>query len=77
MTTVDVLLPLAAVAAAFTATYFFCMRPMRRGHCAMGQAPQQQNQQAQHLEHELCAAREELANLRRQRADSSSTAHSS
>lgn len=78
MSTVDVLLPLAAVVAAFTATYFFCMRPMRRGgHCSMSPVSQQQNQQAQRLEHDLRVAREELADLKRQRAESTGTVHSS
>ena len=29
------LFPLAILAASLSATYFFCLRPMRRGHCAM------------------------------------------
>ncbi|WP_155853829.1 hypothetical protein [Arthrobacter sp. H5] len=30
-------LPVAVFLASLTATYFFCLRPMRRGNCAMGQ----------------------------------------
>ncbi|GAA1439367.1 hypothetical protein [Nocardiopsis tropica] len=73
----ETLLPLAAVAVAFTATYFFCIRPMRRGHCAMGRAPQQEGERLQDLEHELRAAREEVQELRRQQARSAGAAGTS
>ncbi|MGW8437908.1 hypothetical protein ACWGKS_22405 [Nocardiopsis sp. NPDC055879] len=73
----ETLLPLAAVAVAFTATYFFCMRPMRRGQCAMGRAPQQESERLQGMEQQLRAAREELQELRRQQARSTGAADNS
>lgn len=73
----DALLPLAAVAVASTATYFCCIRPMRRGHCAMGRTPPRQGEREQRLEDELRAAREELAQLECQQARSTGTVHSS
>lgn len=30
-------LPVTVLLTSLSATYFFCLRPMRRGHCAMGQ----------------------------------------
>ncbi|ASU81833.1 hypothetical protein CDO52_02665 [Nocardiopsis gilva YIM 90087] len=73
---VEVLLPLAAVVVAFTATYFCCIRPMRRGTCAMGGAPQHMDERAERLEQELRAAREELAELKQHQAHSTDTAPS-
>lgn len=34
-------LPVAVLVASLSATYFFCLRPMQRGNCAMG--PQARN----------------------------------
>ncbi|GAA3763254.1 hypothetical protein HDA32_004623 [Spinactinospora alkalitolerans] len=64
----EFLLPLAAVAGAFTLTYFCCMRPMRRGHgCGMkrttGSAPAASGR-SERLDEQIHAAREELRKLK-------------
>lgn len=56
-------LPLAVFIAAVVLTYFFCIRPMRRGDCAMG-ARQGDDQTARELE----LARTQLELLRLQQA---------
>lgn len=54
-------IPLAILVASLSATYFFCLRPMRRGHCAM--APRARTAGA-HVASSAHAA--ELAQLREQ-----------
>lgn len=54
-------LPVAILLASLSATYFFCLRPMRRGHCAMN--PQARNAGSQHVP---SAQATELAQLRGQ-----------
>lgn len=55
-------LPAGAAVAAVALTYFFCLRPMRRGHCA-GNQPSQSSK-AQELDQALDRAHHELARLR-------------
>jgi hypothetical protein len=50
-------LPASVAAAALAFTYLFCVRPMRRGHCATGSSAPQDRA----LDSELAQARVELA----------------
>lgn len=55
----------ALPAAAITATYLFCIRPMRRGECGMaGQSPAQRTAR----DSELADLRREVARLREEQA---------
>jgi hypothetical protein len=51
-------LPASVAAAAFTLTYLFCVRPMRRGRCGM--TPSDPGRE---LAHELAEARARLATV--------------
>lgn len=55
------LLPLAVTAASLSMTYFFCLRPMRKGHCGAGQ---QRATRPDQLDHKLNQARIDLDSLR-------------
>lgn len=55
-------LPLGSVLAAVGLTYFFCMRPMRRGHCAS--TPAGRSPTAEQLDRDLDQARTHLTRLR-------------
>lgn len=58
-------LPAAVLVASLAATYFFCLRPMRRGHCAM--SPRRsagQGLEVQDRDAEVARLREEIAALR-------------
>ena len=55
------LLPLAVTAASLSMTYFFCLRPMRKGHCGAGQQPAARPEQ---LDRDLNQARNNLDSLR-------------
>lgn len=52
-------LPATAAAAAVTFTYFFCVRPMRRGQCAMTSSADENR-----LDKELTEAQSALARMR-------------
>lgn len=58
------LLPLAVTAASLSMTYFFCLRPMRKGHCGAGQQLQHPATRPDQLDHELNQAKIDLDNLR-------------
>ncbi len=58
------LLPLGVTAASLSMTYFFCLRPMRKGHCRAGGQQQQQVNRPEQLERDLNRARTELDSLR-------------
>lgn len=58
------LLPLAVTAASLSMTYFFCLRPMRRGHCGTGRQLQRPTTRPDRLDHELNQARIDLDSLR-------------
>lgn len=60
----DWALPLAIIAAALGLTYFACLRPMRRGHCAM--TPQQRATGTTENAAEIARLRAEVARLREQ-----------
>ena len=58
-------LPVAVTGGSLALTYFFCLRPMRNGHCAM--MPQQQASSARESEDnsaEIAHLRAEVAQLR-------------
>lgn len=61
-------LPAATAIAAIAATYFCCLRPMRRGHCAVTGSGKQQRA-AGTLDRALADARAELATLKANTAD--------
>lgn len=56
----ELALPILVALAALTLTYFFCLRPMRRGHCA---ATPQAGESAER-EAEIARLRAEVAALR-------------
>ena len=58
------LLPLWVTAASLSMTYFFCLRPMRKGHCGAGGQEQQRVNRPEQLERDLNHARTELDSLR-------------
>ena len=62
-------LPATVAAAAVTFTYFFCVRPMRRGQCAMT-SPAAENR----LDKELTEAQRVLAQMRADQHASDKTA---
>lgn len=53
---------IAVFAAAVALTYLFCIRPMRRGECAMGRAPAEDANRRR--EEELRGLRREIDELR-------------
>lgn len=57
----DLLLPAGIIAASLAMTYFFCIRPMRKGHCAMQGS---QNSADTELDLALRKARTELEKIR-------------
>ncbi|WP_459334122.1 hypothetical protein [Arthrobacter sp. Hz1] len=61
-------LPVAVLIASLTATYFFCLRPMRRGNCAMGQRASNPGVSAVSSAQtaELAQLREQVAALKQQ-----------
>lgn len=61
----DWLLPAGVAAAAIGLTYVFCIRPMRRGHCAMMPATDAEESERAT---EIARLRAEVAELRRQSA---------
>lgn len=62
----DVLIPAMVLAASLAATYFFCLRPMRRGHCAGGRltSPAPGHAAAEKRDAEIARLRAEVAALR-------------
>lgn len=65
-------LPVAVLIASLTATYFFCLRPMRRGNCAI--SPRASNPGVSTVSPaqtaELAQLREQVAALKQQNAPS-------
>lgn len=60
-------LPVAVTGGSIALTYFFCLRPMRNGHCAM--MPQRQDSSARESQDngaEIARLRAEVAQLRAQ-----------
>ncbi|MGH3980431.1 MAG: hypothetical protein ACRDRZ_15735 [Pseudonocardiaceae bacterium] len=57
----DTLVLALVAAASLTATWFFCLRPMRRGRCVMSR-----NRDDHHLSREIAELREEIRVLRAQ-----------
>lgn len=57
----DLLLPAGIIAASLAMTYFFCIRPMRKGHCAMQGS---QNSADTELDLALRKARADLEKIR-------------
>ncbi len=60
----DWALPLAIIAASLGLTYFACIRPMRRGHCAM--LPQQRATGTTDSDAEIARLRADVTQLREQ-----------
>ena len=58
------LLPLTVTAASLSMTYFFCLRPMRKGHCGAGGQHQQPAARTEQLDRDLNQARSDLDSLR-------------
>lgn len=58
----DLWLPIAVVVAAFSLSYLFCVRPMRRGYCLTAQT--QPTHEPGELDRAVSDARAELAQLR-------------
>jgi len=61
----ELLVPALVAAAAIGFTYFFCIRPMREGHCGMGgrsqSAPKADAEELQRLRDEVAALRRETS----------------
>ena len=66
----DLLLPAGIIAASLAMTYFFCIRPMRKGHCAMQGS---QNSADAKLDLALRQARTELEKIRSEVPDNEAT----
>lgn len=60
----ELALPLLVLAASLAATYFLCLRPMRRGQCAMGRLASPKPAATDSQEAEIAALRAEIAALR-------------
>ncbi|PPK94548.1 hypothetical protein CLV92_10751 [Kineococcus xinjiangensis] len=62
----ELLLPATTLIAVLGATYFFCLRPMRRGRCAMAMAAGagRSCNEIDSVDRDLAQARERLAQLR-------------
>ena len=58
--------PLGIAAVSITLVYFVCIRPMRRGHCAMMPGHGQDQQHDGASDAEIASLRAEVAELRRE-----------